>query len=202
MKERFYDRTAARLDQEGLGARRERLVAALEGEVLEVGAGTGMNLPRYRRAGRLVALEPDRAYLRRLRARAEAAAVPVEVVRATAEAIPLPDASFDHVVTTIALCAVADLDASLSEIRRVLRPGGTLEFIEHVRGEGSLAGWQDRLAPLHRLLVDGCNPNRETAAAIERAGLRLTTLEHFTMPAPALVRPAVQGSALRQPDIP
>jgi len=106
--------------------------------------------------------------------------------------------SFDHVVSSLALCSVADLDASLAEVRRVLRPGGSLAFLEHVRGAGRLARRQDRLTPLQRRLADGCHLNRDVVAAIESAGLRVQELERFTMPRghPA-IRDAVQGVAVK-----
>lgn len=198
MKERIYDLMVGGLDRAGFGERRDRLVGALEGDVLEVGAGTGLNVPRYRRARRLVTVEPDLRYGRRLRARAAAAGVPVEVAVGTAEAIPFPDASFDHVVSSLALCSVADLAAALAEIRRVLRPGGALHFLEHVRGEQRLGHWQDRFTPLQRRIADGCHLNRDTAAAIEHAGLVLSELEHFEMPpGHPLIKDCVQGTALK-----
>ena len=198
MKERVYDALNGGLDRAGFAERRERLVAGLEGDVLEVGAGTGLNIPHYRRARRVVALEPDLAYTRRLRERAATSRVPIEIVEGTAEALPFPDASFDHVVVTLALCSVSDLGLSLAEILRVLRPGGSLEFLEHVRGEAGVARWQDRLTPLQRRIADGCRLNRDTAAEIEAAGFRVERLERFRMPAGhPLVRPAIQGTALK-----
>jgi ubiquinone/menaquinone biosynthesis C-methylase UbiE len=198
IKERVYDAFAAGLDRKGFGQRRERQVAELRGDVLEVGAGTGLNLLRYRRADRLVALEPHGTYTGRLRARAGSAHVPVEVVEGRAEALPFPDRSFDNVVTTLALCSVCDLDGALAEIWRVLRPGGALHFLEHVRGEGGTARWQDRLTPIQRRIADGCHLNRDTATAIESAGFEFAELERFEMPAGArVIRPAIQGTALR-----
>ena len=97
------------------------------------------------------------------------------------------------------LCSVTDLDAALAEIRRVLRPEGSLRFIEHVRGEGGVARWQDRLTPIQRRIADGCHLNRDTAAAIEAAGFRITDVERFPMPAGhRLIRPAIQGTAIPQ----
>lgn len=200
MKARLYDSVAGRLDRAGFAARRQRLVSELDGDVLEVGAGTGLNIAHYRRAGRVTALEPDPRYARRLRARADDSRVRVEVVEASGEAIPLPDGTVDHVVTSIALCSVTDLAATLAETWRVLRPGGTLEFLEHVRADGRVASWQDRLTPLHRLLAGGCHLNRDPASAIRSAGFRITRLEHLTIPGGhPLIRPAIQGSAVKDP---
>ena len=200
MKERLYDRVGAACDRAGFGDRRVRLVGTLEGEILELGAGTGLNLPHYRRADRVVALEPDRRYARRLRDRASTASVAVQVVEQAAESLPFGDSSFDHVVTTLALCSVAGLDAVLAEVHRVLRPGGALHFIEHVRGEGRLARWQDRLTPVQRRVADGCHLNRDVAGALERAGLHVDAVEEFTMPSGhPLIKPAIQGRARRAP---
>ena len=198
MKERVYDLLNGGLDRRGFAERRERLVAALEGDVLEIGAGTGLNIPHYRQARRIVALEPGGAYTRRLRERAAQSPIPVEIVEGSAEAIPFPDESFDHVVASLALCSVSGLELTVAEIRRVLRSGGSLEFLEHVRGEGGVARWQDRLTPLQRRIADGCHLNRDTAAAIEGAGFRIDQLERFEMPAGhRLTRPAIQGTALK-----
>jgi ubiquinone/menaquinone biosynthesis C-methylase UbiE len=198
MKERLYDRLVTGCDRAGFGERRARLVGALEGDVLEIGAGTGLNLAHYGPSARVVALEPDRRYARRLRTRGLHAAAEVVVVEQRAESLPFEDASFDHAVTTLALCSIADLEAALAEIRRVLRPAGRLHFLEHVRGTGRLARWQDRLTPLQRRLADGCHLNRDTAAALERSGLRIEAVETFTMPpGHPLVKPAIQGTARR-----
>lgn len=170
----------------------------LSGDVLEIGAGTGLNLPHYEHAARVVAVEPDRVYARRLHARAREARVPVEVVAGRAESLPFPDASFDHAVASLALCSVKDLDAALREIRRVLRPGGSLSFLEHVRGDGHVARWQDRLTPIQRRLAGNCHLNRDTPAAIERAGFRLDELERFPLAGGhTLTRPAAQGVAIK-----
>jgi ubiquinone/menaquinone biosynthesis C-methylase UbiE len=198
MKERFYDLLGGLAERKGFGERRRRLVGGLEGEVLEIGAGTGLNLPHYDGASRVVALEPDRQYRRRLQRRASDARVPVEVVEGNAETLPFPEGSFDHVVASLSLCSVDDLDGALGELRRVLRPGGTLRFLEHVRGDGRLARWQDRLTPLQRRLADGCHLNRDTEAAIERAGFRIEEVERFTMPpGHPLIKPGIQGTAVR-----
>ena len=199
MKERFYDGLNGALDRNGFGERRDRLVGSLTGDVLEIGAGTELNLPRYRRVARLVAIEPDPHYRRRLQARAHHAHVGAEVIDARAETLPFSDQSFDHVVTSICLCSVTDLQATLAEIHRVLRPGGSLAFLEHVRGTGRLGRWQDRLTPLQRRLAEGCNLNRDTQAAIQAAGFHLEAAERFTMPrGHPLIKHAIQGTAVKR----
>lgn len=175
-----YDRMNAPLERDWLGERRGELVGELEGTVLEVGAGTGANLPHYRTAARVVATEPDPFMRRRMVHKANAAAnVPVEVGDASAESLPYADQSFDVVVCTLTLCTVADPDRALAEIRRVLKPDGRLIVLEHVRGRGRLARWQDRLDPLWSRAGAGCHPNRDTRSAIERAGFGFERVNEF-----------------------
>jgi ubiquinone/menaquinone biosynthesis C-methylase UbiE len=172
--------------------------------VLEIGAGTGLNLPRYRHASHVTVVEPDTTYARRLRERAAAARVPVDVVIGKAEQLAFRDEAFDHVVASLALCSVDDLDAVLGELRRVLRAGGSLAFLEHVRSESARrARWQDRLTPVQRRLADGCHLNRDTPSAIERAGFELVELERFELPpGHPLIKDAVQGVARVEPTSP
>jgi ubiquinone/menaquinone biosynthesis C-methylase UbiE len=174
-----YDRVTSPLEHSVLGERRVRLLAGLGGEVLDVGAGTGANLPYLRQASRVVAAEPDTAMRKRLAARLARTAVPVEVTSDAAEKLRYPDASFDAVVFTLVLCSVASPDQALAEARRVLRPCGCLIILEHVRGTGRLARWQDRVTPLWTRLNAGCHPGRDTATAIERAGFTMERAEYF-----------------------
>jgi ubiquinone/menaquinone biosynthesis C-methylase UbiE len=177
---------------------RRRLLAGLEGRVLEVGAGNGLNFPHYpATVTEVVAVEPE-PYLRRLAlAAARQAPVPIRVVDGTAEALPADDATFDGVAASLVLCTVHDLDRALAEARRVLRPGGSLRFYEHVRAtDPRLARWQDRLERPWGWLVGGCHPNRDTVAAVTAAGLQLVQLDRFDLQAmPALARPHVLGVA-------
>ena len=174
-----YDWMTAALEREALGERRLALLSDLTGEVVDVGAGTGVNLRYLESAARVVAVEPEPAMRRQLARKRADAAVAVELVDAVAESLPFQDASFDAVVFTCALCTIGDPDAALAEARRVLRPAGRLVFLEHVRGSGRLARWQDRLTPLWSRLMAGCHPNRDTAAAVERAGFSIGRVEIF-----------------------
>ncbi|MEO8289990.1 MAG: class I SAM-dependent methyltransferase [Gaiellaceae bacterium] len=194
----LYDLLTRHSEKGELGERRHELVASLEGDVLEVGAGTGLNLPHYEQAARVVALEPDPSMAKRLPARVAAAGVPVEIVPGTAESIPFPDETFDAAVVTFVLCSVEDPQAALGEVRRVLKPGGRLVLLEHVRGEGRVARWQDRLTPLHRKLAGNCHLNRDPRAAVSAAGFDSTDLRPTQIPGThPLVRSGLQGVAIK-----
>jgi ubiquinone/menaquinone biosynthesis C-methylase UbiE len=179
-----------------MGERRERLLKGARGAVLEIGGGFGANLPHYGDVDRVTVAEPDPFMRRRLAPKLGAASVPVEVSSAGAGALPFHDGNFDTVVSTLVLCTVPDQGSALEEISRVLRPGGRLLFIEHVRATGTTARWQDRIEPLWGRIFGGCHPNRDTGAAIEEAGFEIETFESFYPPVPLSgLIPHVQGSA-------
>ena len=196
---RCYDRFMVQMDRAGAAEHRRRLVEEAGGEILEIGAGTGKNLPFYRAAGRVVALDPDPAMRARANDAAREARVPVEVMEGDAMVLPFPDTSFDTVVFSLVLCTVPDVERALTEARRVLRPGGSLRFYEHVRAaDPRLARWQDRLERPWGWVVRGCHPNRDTVAEVSRAGFGVLSLEEFDFPAmPPIVRPHVIGFAER-----
>ena len=197
----MYDRMSKGNEEAGLGARREALLAHASGRVLEIGAGTGRNLGYYGEGVEsLVLTEPAEPMARRLERRLEEEQRPaeyrVELVRAPAERLPFADGEFDVAVSTLVLCGVDDPAQSLAEVRRVLKPGGTLLFIEHVRSdEPGLARKQDRFNGLNRV-VARCNCNRSTLDAIRGAGFTITELERDEMQkVPSFVRPLVVGAA-------
>lgn len=193
----LYDRLGRRAERGPLGARRRELLRDARGRVLEIGAGTGANLPHYPAIRELVLAEPDAAMRRRIGRRLGRLAFPVEVIDAAAEALPMPDASVDTVVSAFVLCSVARPQDALAEARRVLRPGGRLVFIEHVRADGGTGRWQDRLAPVWRRLAAGCHPNRVSVGAIRQAGFAVTALRPVgDVPGLPLTRPVVAGLAL------
>ena len=197
-----YDRQIAKAEEAGLRAFRERLLAGASGDVLEIGGGTGANLPCYGPAvGSLTITEPQPPMLRRLERnvrvhRAGQNGHDLRVLRAPAEDLPFDDHSFDVAVSTLVLCGVDDQPRALRELRRVLRPGGRLLFIEHVRsGDPGTARLQDRLNWLNRLVVC-CDCNRPTLESIRGAGFTVAQLEHTALPkAPPFVRPAILGTA-------
>jgi ubiquinone/menaquinone biosynthesis C-methylase UbiE len=165
--------------QKQLVALRGRVVGEARGQVLEVGIGSGRNLPFYRRdVDRVLGVDPSEGLLAMARPHTAWTHFPVQLRRAAAEDLPLEDRVIDTVVMTWTLCSVADPVRALSEIRRVLRPGGSLLFIEHGRApEPRLQRWQDRLTPLWRRVAGGCHLNRSIDQLIEKSGLRLTDLE-------------------------
>jgi ubiquinone/menaquinone biosynthesis C-methylase UbiE len=192
-----YDRMSRKSEEAGLRALRQNLLADAAGRVLEIGAGTGANLPLYARSiDSLVVTEPEPPMLRRLQRAAREHAPLAQVLRAPAEDLPFEDGSFDTVVSTLVLCGVDDQPRALRELRRVLRPGGRLVFIEHVRSdEPRLARLQDRLNWLNRLVVC-CECNRPTLATIEASGFEISELERTALKkAPPFVRPLIAGTA-------
>lgn len=158
---------------------RSQLVPLACGTVLEVGAGSGLNLPFYSSGvNRLFALEPSEELLRMARKKAEAVSFPVEFLRDSSEEIPVDDRSFDTIVTTWTLCTIPDPIKALSEMRRVLKPGGMLLFAEHgLAPEAGVRAWQERLNPLWRKFTGGCNLNRKLDDLIRLAGFTIAHLE-------------------------
>jgi ubiquinone/menaquinone biosynthesis C-methylase UbiE len=183
-------------ERRGMRARRRELLSGATGRVLEIGAGTGLNLEHYPgEVEELVLAEPDGSMADRLEARL-AGSPHVRVVRMPAESLPFEDASFDTVVSTLVLCTVTDPQAALAEVRRVLAPGGKLLFWEHVRADSPrLARWQDRLAGPWAGFASGCQCNRPTVETIA-AELDLVSTETARWRGmPAIVKPLVTGEA-------
>jgi ubiquinone/menaquinone biosynthesis C-methylase UbiE len=195
-----YDRFMAKSEKDCFAAHRQELLTAARGDVLEIGGGTGANLPFYNGAVRaLTVTEPEKPMARRLEKHIQEARPDAKLLRAPAEDLPFNDASFDAVVSTLVLCTVDDQPRALREVRRVLRPGGKLLFIEHVRSDDEkLARWQDRLLPLNVRLMHGCHCNRPTLEGIRTAGFEVTQVERGTIThAPPFVRPLIVGIAER-----
>ena len=183
--------------QDALLAYRRRVIGAAEGRVLEIGIGSGLNLPLYGSTTRsVIGLEPSPALLRMAHERSAEARVPVQLLEASAEAIPLATASIDTVVTTWTLCTIPDAQRAVAELRRVLKPSGTLLFVEHGRApEPSVARWQDRLDPLWRLVAGGCHLNREIDRLISAGGFQLDNLTHARLAGPRTHTFLYQGRA-------
>jgi ubiquinone/menaquinone biosynthesis C-methylase UbiE len=193
-----YDRFMAATEKAGLANHRKRLLERARGRVLEIGGGTGANLPYYGDGlDEIVFTEPEEPMARRLERKLRDHAPRVHVVRAPAEKLPFEEASFDTVVSTLVLCTVDDPASALAEIHRVLKPDGQLLFLEHIRSDDAkLARWQDRLNGVQLRVGHGCNCNRHTLENIRNAGFSIVDIERDRLrKAPPIVRPLIIGAA-------
>ena len=183
----------------GMRRHRRALLGDATGRTLEIGGGTGLNLAGYPTdLPELIVAEPHPAMRRRLERRVQRAEGRVRVIDAPAERLPFGDASVDTVVSTLVLCTVEDPAAALSEIVRVLRPGGRLLFIEHVRSDSRvLAWWQDRLMGPWRRFAEGCRCNRPTASLMTASGLSVNADRANWRAMPPIIRPLITGCATK-----
>ena len=195
---RLYARLSAAAERQGQAEHRDRALTELQGKVIELGAGNGLNFPHYPWAvSEVIAVEPE-SYLRKQAQRAAASApVPIRVIDGHANAVPAEDRSFDAAVASLVLCTVPDPEAALREIDRVLAPGGRFLFLEHVRSpDPKLASWQDRLHGPWYLFGDGCHCNRDTLATIERSPLEVERADRGEIPKSApITKPMLRGAA-------
>ncbi len=203
---RYYARISPVMDRAGATGYRRRLLAGLSGEVIEIGAGNGLNFAHYpAEVTRVLAVEPEPRLRALARGNAGTAPVPVEVIDGVAERIPAADGSFDAAIACLMLCSVPDQAAVLAELRRVLRPGGQLRFFEHVRaGTIGTRRVQHLLdATVWPALFGGCHMSRDTAAAIASAGFTIDQLEQVAFPQTRLPSPTsvhILGTATRAGD--
>lgn len=178
---------------------REKIVPRARGVVLEIGIGPGFNLPLYdpSRVERVIGVDPVEGFVALGRARRERSAVPVELLVAPAEQVPLPDDHVDTAVITYTLCSVEDPVAALREVRRVLRPSGQVLFLEHgLSNDEGVARWQNRLNPIWRPLALGCNLNRHVRSLVGDNGFRIDEIDEYYLPgAPKAVGFLSLGSA-------
>src|SRR5258708_33097387 len=200
----YQDQVLPRVSDGVMGRREfvpigERVSAALDGEVLEIGFGSGLNVPHYPAAVRRVrAVDPATAGRRLAAQRVTESPVPVEYVGLDGQALPLDSASVDHVLTTWTLCTIPEVERALSEVCRVLRPGGSLHFVEHGRSpDPSAARWQDRLTPLQRRLAGGCHLNRPIDRLVADSGLALTRMENYYAKGPRPFGYMFEGTAIK-----
>ncbi|MCC6755250.1 MAG: class I SAM-dependent methyltransferase [Solirubrobacterales bacterium] len=195
---RLYEPVLWLGEKTGLGRWRQKLVSQVSGAVLELGAGTGLNLPHYPEGlERLVLVEPEIHKARMLAGKVPSKGVKPEILRAPGEMLPFEDDSFDTVIETLVLCTVADPAATMAEIRRVLKPGGQFLFLEHVRSEKPRLGrLQDRLEKPWMKVADGCHCNRRTIEMMRANGFEVeVAAEQDRFPMPPVARPLVSGSA-------
>lgn len=190
---RFYARISRRIEAEGMAELRTELLAGLTGRVVEIGAGNGMNFAHYPpTVTEVVAVEPE-PYLRNLAAQAATAApIPVTVAAGRAETLPLPEHSADAAVLCLVMCTLPDPAAALAEVRRVLRAGATLRFLEHTIAAtpGLRAVQRIADATVWPLLTGGCHTATDPAAAIRRAGFEITQLRQLQFPARRFTQPS------------
>jgi ubiquinone/menaquinone biosynthesis C-methylase UbiE len=195
----LYDRCLKATEDAGLREMRRELLSQASGRTIDIGSGTGANLELYPpQVTELAMAEPDPHMARQLRHKLAESSREVEFVEAGAESLPFEDSSFDTAVFTLVLCTVPDPSAALAEVARILKPGGCMLFLEHVRSqEPGLARWQDRLEKPWRFIGDGCHCNRDTVARIEASPLQLENLDRDELPkSPPITKPLVRGSAV------
>ena len=195
-----YDRMSRGAEDAGMRERRRSLIGEADGYTLEIGAGTGLNVEHYGPAvKRLVIIEPEPHMAKRLRARLRDADRDAEVIETAG--MPFASASFDTVVATLVLCTVPDPAQTLEEVHRVLRPGGRLLFLEHVRStEPRIARRQDVMRPVYGFVGRGCQPNRPTLETLAASPLVVERVIRERVPkAPSTVREIIVGVARRLP---
>jgi ubiquinone/menaquinone biosynthesis C-methylase UbiE len=187
------------MDRREFAVIRARVAAGLAGEVLEVGFGSGLNVPHYPPAvTQVVAVDPATAGRRLAAGRVAACDVPVKYVGLDGQDLPLPPESVDHVLITWTLCSIPNAERALGEIRRVLRPGGVLHFVEHGRSpDSAVARWQDRLTPLNRRVAGGCRLNRPIGQLVADAGLDVTEMENYYVHGPRIFGYTFEGVAAK-----
>jgi ubiquinone/menaquinone biosynthesis C-methylase UbiE len=194
----LYDRLSKAAEDAGLREMRRETLAGASGRTIDIGSGTGANLGLYPEAvTELVLAEPDPHMIKRLRPKLRQAGLDAQVIEAPAERLPFEDSSFDTAVYTLVLCTVPDPTAALAETARILKPGGKLLFVEHVRSKDpGVAHRQDRLHGPWKFFADGCHCNRDTVATIAASPFALDSVSDAELPkAPSIVQPAVLGSA-------
>jgi ubiquinone/menaquinone biosynthesis C-methylase UbiE len=193
---RFIDLT---LRGESIDRLRSRVTSDLEGDVLEVGFGSGRNLPHLPvGVTRLLAVEPSSVGRKLAAGRVVERGIPVDYIGLDGARLSAADQSVDHVLSTWTLCTIPEIDLALGEIRRVLRPGGALHFLEHGRSpDHAVQKWQDRVTPIQRRLFGGCHLNRPIRDLVTASGLVITTMDNFYLKGPKAMGFMYQGVAIK-----
>jgi ubiquinone/menaquinone biosynthesis C-methylase UbiE len=201
----YTDRVLPRLTDMALSSRefariRARVASQLAGDVLEVGFGSGRNVPYYpREVARVLAVEPAAGGRRLATKRITASTTPVDFIGTDGQRLPVEDDSIDHVLTTWTLCTIPDVQRALAEIHRVLRPGGALHVGEHGRSpDAKVARWQDRFTPIQRRIAGGCHLNRPIDELIAGGGLELAQLDTYAMRGPKMFGFMFEGVAIKR----
>lgn len=198
----IYDKMLASEEKKFLGAIRAEMLKDVQGEVLEIGAGTGANFQYYQTGAHVTAIEPDPYMLERARKRASEAPANIDMKQVAAEELPFPDATFDFVIDTLVLCSVKNPRRVLSEIKRVLKPGGQWRLYEHVRYKNPIGAIsQDLISPAWQWFGAGCHPNRNTEQYVRDAGFEVISVrmrkELPPIPPMIFTRPHLQAVARR-----
>jgi ubiquinone/menaquinone biosynthesis C-methylase UbiE len=184
------------MKQEHLEPYRRRAVRAARGRILEIGVGSGLNLPLYESGARVVGLDPSAKLLSMAREATANRGQSIELIEGSAESLPLPDHEFDTVVTTWTMCSIPNLPKALDEVRRVLKADGRLVFAEHGRApEARVAGWQNALTPVWKRIGGGCHLNRPIDQLIAAAGFRVDALRTGYMQGPKPMTYMYEGEA-------
>jgi ubiquinone/menaquinone biosynthesis C-methylase UbiE len=194
---RLQDKAMAR---KPMGEVRARVCAGLEGEVVEVGFGTGLNVSYYPRpVAKVFAIEPSRVCMRLAEPRIASVQTPVELAGLNGEHLDLPSGAFDAALSTWTFCTIPDLGAALAEIRRVLKPGGIVHFVEHGHApDPKVAGWQARIEPINKRLAGGCHLTRRIPELIEQAGFKVEQLDvYYLKGEPKIFGSMYEGRAVK-----
>jgi ubiquinone/menaquinone biosynthesis C-methylase UbiE len=201
----YTEQILPRLIDVSLGGRefarlRARVTSDLEGDVLEIGFGLGRNVPYYPPAVKRVrAVDPSTVGRKLATKRVAASTVPIDYIGLDGQDLPVEDGTVDHVLTTWTLCSIPDVERALGEIRRVLRPGGALHFLEHGRSpDPKVAHWQDRILPVTKALAGGCHPNRPIDQLISASKLETSRLDAYYVRGPKAVGYMYEGVAVKQ----
>jgi ubiquinone/menaquinone biosynthesis C-methylase UbiE len=172
---KWYDFFMGPLERKKFKRVRQDLLKSATGKVLEIGSGTGVNFPLYRNAEHVIAIEPSQYMIDQSLSKLKLAAVPIEMVKTSAERLPFEDHTFDTVVATLVFCTIPNAEEAIDEIKRVCKPNGKILLFEHVKMENTvLSTMQEGLTPLWKKICDGCCLNRETLKAFTSRGLKLT----------------------------
>jgi ubiquinone/menaquinone biosynthesis C-methylase UbiE len=174
----YYDFFMKPIEKRYITKWREELLGHAHGEVLEIGAGTGINFPLYKECKNVIALEPNRHMIEKAETKLKIATVPIKIVEGTAEKLPFTNNQFDTIVVTLVLCSVDDPRLALEEMKRVLKPDGKVLFLEHVKMEQPLySSFQKILTPMWKHICDGCHLNRRTEKSIIDSGFKVLSKE-------------------------
>jgi ubiquinone/menaquinone biosynthesis C-methylase UbiE len=177
---KWYDFFMGPLERRKFKRVRHDLLKSATGKVLEIGSGTGVNLPLYRNVDHVIAIEPSQHMIEQSLSKLKLASVPIEVVNASAERLPFEDHTFDTIVATLVFCTIPNVDEAINELKRVCKPNGKILLFEHVKMENTvLSSMQEGLTPLWKKICDGCCLNRETLKAFTSHGLKIERVEKF-----------------------